>query len=63
MHGFFIDYRLYRKAKSAAEPFDFEQFKKKKIREKLDEGVTNRVKVEVSFQFFHVDIISFHLLL
>lgn len=49
MHGFFVDIRLYKKAKSAAEPFDFEKYKKKKISEKLDEGVTNRVKVEVSY--------------
>lgn len=55
MHGFFVDIRLYKKAKSAAEPFDFEDYKKNKISEKLDEGVTNRVKVEVSFMksWFH----------
>lgn len=49
MHGYFMDVRLYRKAKSAAEPFDFEQYKKKKIREKMDEEKTNRVKVQVRF--------------
>lgn len=52
MHGFFVDIRLYKKAKSAIEPFDFENYKKNKISEKLDEGVTNRVKVEVGFQNF-----------
>ncbi|XP_065203344.1 nucleolar protein 10 [Planococcus citri] len=46
MHGYFMDVRLYRKAKSAAEPFNFEQYKKKKIKEKLDEEKSNRVKIQ-----------------
>lgn len=55
MHGFFINVRLYRKAKAAAEPFDFEQYKKKKIKEKLDEEKSSRVKIKVTIQstFFH----------
>jgi hypothetical protein len=47
MHGFFVDIRLYRKAKSVAEPFAFEEYKRKKVREKIDEDRTNRVRVQV----------------
>ncbi|XP_047108300.1 nucleolar protein 10 [Schistocerca piceifrons] len=46
MHGFFVDIRLYRKAKSVAEPFAFEQYKKKRIREKIEEERANRVKLQ-----------------
>lgn len=46
MHGFFVDIRLYRKAKSVVEPFAFEEYKKKKIREKIEETRTNRVKLQ-----------------
>jgi hypothetical protein len=47
MHGFFVDIRLYRKAKSVTEPFAFEEYKRKKVREKIEEDRTNRVKVQV----------------
>ncbi|KAJ9586209.1 hypothetical protein L9F63_020149, partial [Diploptera punctata] len=46
MHGFFVDIRLYRKAKSVANPFAFEEYKKKKIREKIEETRGNRVKLQ-----------------
>lgn len=54
MHGYFIDVRLYRKAKSAAEPFNFEQYKKKKIKEKIDEEKSNRVKIQVNEYFIEI---------
>jgi ribosome biogenesis protein ENP2 len=47
MHGFFVDIRLYKKAKSVAEPFAFEEYKRKKVREKIEEDRTNRVKMQV----------------
>jgi len=47
MHGFFMDIRLYRKAKSVSEPFAFEEYKRKKVREKIEEDRINRVKVQV----------------
>lgn len=50
MHGYFMDIRLYRKAKGTVESFDYESFKKKKIKEKLDEGKTNRAPVVVSWE-------------
>lgn len=46
MHGYFMDVRLYRKARDVIKPFAFEDYKKKKIREKLDEGAANRVQIE-----------------
>ncbi|XP_043496596.1 nucleolar protein 10 [Polistes fuscatus] len=46
MHGYFIDIRLYRKAKNVMKPFEFEEYKKKKIREKLSETCANRVQVQ-----------------
>jgi ribosome biogenesis protein ENP2 len=47
MHGYFMDVRLYRKAKSIIEPFEFEKYKSKKIKEKLDEEKQNRVQIRV----------------
>ncbi|KAJ8954412.1 hypothetical protein NQ318_011086 [Aromia moschata] len=45
MHGYFIDVRLYKKAKSVANPFEFEEYRKKKIREIIEKDRTNRVQV------------------
>lgn len=45
MHGYFMDVRLYRKAKSIADPFTFEEYKRKKVREKIEEERTNRVQI------------------
>ncbi|XP_067679479.1 nucleolar protein 10-like [Haliotis asinina] len=46
MHGFFMDVRLYHKAKAIAEPFAYQNYRKNKIREKIDEERTNRVKLK-----------------
>ncbi|XP_065843371.1 nucleolar protein 10-like [Oscarella lobularis] len=46
MHGYFIDIRLYRKAKSIAEPFAYEEYRKKKIQDKLDEDRASRVQLK-----------------
>ncbi|KAH3831940.1 nucleolar protein 10-like [Dreissena polymorpha] len=46
MHGFFLDIRLYHKAKSITEPFAFEEYRKAKIREKIDSERANRVTVK-----------------
>lgn len=47
MHGYFMDMRLYRKAKALVQPFQFDDFKKKKIREKLQEERASRLKLNV----------------
>ncbi|KAG7212660.1 hypothetical protein KM043_012941 [Ampulex compressa] len=46
MHGYFIDIRLYRKAKDVVKPFEFERYKKKKIQEKIQEACSSRVQIQ-----------------
>lgn len=46
MHGFFIDIRLYNKAKSAAEPFAFEKYRKEKIRQHIEAERPNRLQIK-----------------
>ncbi|KAK9671224.1 hypothetical protein RND81_12G014400 [Saponaria officinalis] len=36
MHGFFINYQLYKKVKDLAEPFDYKAYSEQRIKEKLD---------------------------
>ena len=45
MHGFFVDVRLYNKAKTASNPFAYEEYKKKKIRQAIDKQRADRVEV------------------
>ena len=45
MHGYFMDIRLYKKAKLITEPFNFEEFKQRKIKEKIENERENRVKI------------------
>lgn len=45
MHGFFIDIRLYHKAKSIVEPFAYQEYRKNKIRAKIDEERESRIKL------------------
>jgi len=47
MHGYFMDMRLYRKAKTLVQPFQYDEFKKKKIQEKLQEERASRIKLKV----------------
>ncbi|XP_074650381.1 nucleolar protein 10-like [Tubulanus polymorphus] len=46
MHGYFLDMRLYHKAKSIVEPFAYDDYRKQKIREKIDKQRSNRVIVK-----------------
>ena len=45
LHGYFVDYRLYSKAKDLIAPFSFDQFKKDKVKEKIQSERTNRLKI------------------
>lgn len=45
MHGYFMDIRLYKKAKLINEPFNFDEFKQRKIKEKIEKERENRVKI------------------
>ncbi|XP_011502950.1 PREDICTED: nucleolar protein 10 [Ceratosolen solmsi marchali] len=46
MHGFFVDVRLYKKARDITKPFEYEEYKKIKILEKIKEERPNRVQVQ-----------------
>lgn len=43
MHGFFMDTRLYNKAKAIAEPFAYESYRKDTIKKKIEEKRANRI--------------------
>jgi ribosome biogenesis protein ENP2 len=45
MHGFFIDNKLYSKAKAIADPFAYEAYKKKRIEEKIEEERKSRISI------------------
>lgn len=46
MHGYFMDIRLWRKAIDAIKPFSYEEFKNKKIREKVNEERASKIHIE-----------------
>ena len=46
MHGFFVDNRLYGKAKAIAEPFSYEEYKAKKVEDKLAAERATRITVK-----------------
>uniref|UniRef100_A0A667Z6X3 Nucleolar protein 10 n=1 Tax=Myripristis murdjan TaxID=586833 RepID=A0A667Z6X3_9TELE len=46
MHGFFMDIRLYHKVKTMANPFAYEEYRKEKIRQKIEESRTQRVQIK-----------------
>lgn len=43
MHGFFIDLKLYRKAKDVANPQAYEEYRKQKLQEKLEKLRSSRI--------------------
>ena len=48
MHGYFMDIKLYHKVKSIVEPFAYEEYRKNKIRQKIDEQRATRIRRKVS---------------
>ncbi|KAJ8760078.1 hypothetical protein K2173_010934 [Erythroxylum novogranatense] len=46
MHGFFIDYRLYKKAKALADPFAYETYFEKRKQEKLQAELAHRITIK-----------------
>eukprot|EP00928_Gymnodinium_smaydae_P072503 TRINITY_DN55854_c0_g1_i1.p1 TRINITY_DN55854_c0_g1~~TRINITY_DN55854_c0_g1_i1.p1 ORF type:complete len:575 (+),score=134.67 TRINITY_DN55854_c0_g1_i1:82-1725(+) len=48
MHGFFMDQRLHGRLKAAMEPFAFEEYRKQKVKEKLESKRTMRARVRKS---------------
>ena len=50
MHGYFIDNRLYQKAKSATNPFAHEEFVAKQIEKDIDEEAKRKpIKKKVKY--------------
>ncbi|KAK7807066.1 hypothetical protein U0070_011428 [Myodes glareolus] len=47
MHGFFMDIRLYHKVKLMVNPFAYEEYRKDKIRQKIEETRAQRVQLKV----------------
>lgn len=50
MHGYFIDMRLYRKAKSIVEPLSLTRYKQNKVKETIDQQRSSRVQLQVMEQ-------------
>ena len=46
MHGYFMDMRLYHQVKSIVDPFAYEKYRKDKIKSKIDEERSQRIKVK-----------------
>eukprot|EP01018_Ginkgo_biloba_P008604 Gb_40390 [translate_table: standard] len=46
MHGFFVDYRLYLKAKSMADPFAYEAYRQQRIQEKIEAERAARITIK-----------------
>ncbi|CAO3627187.1 unnamed protein product [Cunninghamella blakesleeana] len=44
MHGFFVDLRLYEKAKLIANPFEYDDYKERKVREKMEKDRASRIR-------------------
>lgn len=49
MHGYFIDMRLYRKAKSIVEPLSLSRYKQNKVKERIDQQRASRVQLQVDW--------------
>ena len=46
MHGFFVDNRLYGKAKAISEPFSYDEYKSRKVDEQLEKERASRITVK-----------------
>ena len=57
MHGYFIDMRLYRKAKSIVEPLSLAKYKQGKVKEQIDKDRASRVQIQVNHFINHLNII------
>ena len=43
MHGFFMDVQLYHRVRAVAKPFEYEQYKKEKVKQRLKEKQASRI--------------------
>lgn len=49
---------MYKRAKSIADPFAFEEYKRRKIREKIEQERTSRIKIDDSLPKVNRDLAS-----
>ena len=64
MHGFFVEMKLYSKLRAAANPFEYEEHRKQKIREKIEERRATRITArrrlpKVCTSFFSDSLLCF----
>merc|ERR1712039_767784 len=45
MHGYFMDHRLHARLKSAMDPFAFEEYRKQRVKQKLESKRTMRTRI------------------
>jgi ribosome biogenesis protein ENP2 len=48
MHGFFMDINLYNKIRAVANPFEYEEYRKKKVKERLEAKRASRIAPKAS---------------
>mmetsp|Transcript_13621 Transcript_13621/g.31920 ORF Transcript_13621/g.31920 Transcript_13621/m.31920 type:complete len:788 (-) Transcript_13621:944-3307(-) len=48
MHGFFMDNNLYNKVRAVANPFEYEEYRKKKVKERLEAKRASRIAPKAS---------------
>lgn len=58
MHGFFIDLRLYNKAKAAIDPFTFEKYKREKVRSVIEASRPSRIQVKSNVPKVNKDLVN-----
>jgi ribosome biogenesis protein ENP2 len=46
MHGFFIEMKLYTKLRAVSKPFEYDEHRKKKIRDKIEENRQSRINAK-----------------
>ncbi|KAI9316836.1 WD40-repeat-containing domain protein [Dichotomocladium elegans] len=56
MHGFFVDFRLYEKAKLIANPFAYDEYKAKTVREKIEKERGSRIRVNNKMPAVNKDV-------
>jgi len=58
MHGFFMDIRLFNKMKAITDPFEYEKYRKEKIKEKIDKEASTRISVKKKLPSVNAQLLS-----
>ncbi|KNC82981.1 hypothetical protein SARC_04750 [Sphaeroforma arctica JP610] len=59
MHGFYMDMRLYQKAKAAVDPFSYKDYRKEAIKKKISDKRANRIGVVKKLPKVNTDYAKF----